>query len=322
MTVTVRAPSRLHFGLLNPGPASTQGRRFGGVGLMVDRPGVQVGVTPAPAWSAEGPSADRALAFARQFVQTLPADRTCPPHAVRVGHCPREHTGLGTGTQLGLAVARALALSCGMDLPAEELARRVGRGRRSALGVHGFRAGGFLVEAGHGDRAGVAPLVARVDFPAAWRVVLFLPHAGEGLHGPPEARAFRELPALDPARTDALCRLVLLGMLPALAEGDCAAFGEALYDFNRRAGEFFRPAQGGVYANAAAARLVEFLRRSGVLGAGQSSWGPAVFAVVPDADRAEDVARRLRQEFTLAEAEVVIAAGANRGAGAESKGPG
>jgi beta-RFAP synthase len=289
---------------------------------VVDRPGVQVSVTPAPAWSAEGPSADRALAFSRQFAQTLPADRPCPPYAVRVEHCPREHTGLGTGTQLGLAVARALALACGPELQAEELARRVGRGQRSALGVHGFRAGGFLVEAGHGSRAGVAPLVARANFPGAWRAVLVLPAVGEGLHGPPEARAFRELPAPDPARTDALCRLVLLGMLPALAEGDCGAFGEALYDFNRRAGEFFRPAQGGVYANAAAARQVEFLRRQGVAGAGQSSWGPAVFAVVPDADWAEDVARRLRQEFTLAEAEVVVAHGYNCGATAERKGPG
>ena len=45
------------------------------------------------------------------------------------------------------------------------------------------------------------------------------------------------------------CRLVLLGMLPALVERDFDSFGEALYDFNRRVGEMFRPWQGDLYAH-------------------------------------------------------------------------
>jgi beta-RFAP synthase len=223
---------------------------------------------------------------------------------------------------LGLAVARALAVRYGLDLPAIELARRVGRGRRSALGIHGFQAGGFLVEAGQGERGEVAPLVAHTDFPEAWRVVLVLPSSGQGLHGPPEIQAFRDLSPDAQARTDALCRLVLLGMLPALSEADCRTFGEALYEFNRRSGEFYREVQGGVYAGAAVARQVEFLRRQGVAGAGQSSWGPAVFAVVENADRAEVVVRRLRQEFAIGAEEVLVTSGGKHGATAERKGPG
>jgi beta-RFAP synthase len=298
-----------------------QGRRFGGVGLMVERPGVRVTVAAAPAWSAEGPSADRALAFARQFVQTLSADGGYPPQRVVVEQCSREHTGLGTGTQLGLTVARALAAAYGLEMPAAELACRVGRGRRSALGIHGFQSGGFLVEAGQGERPGLAPLVARADFPEAWRVVLVLPRSGQGLHGPPETQVFRDLPPTALARTDAMCRLVLLGMLPALVGGDCRAFGEALYEFNQKAGEFFRAAQGGLYANAAVAERVEFLRGLGVAGAGQSSWGLAVYAVVPEVGRAEAVARCLRQRFALGDDEVVVTAGCNGGA-AEIKSPG
>src|SRR5689334_2858973 len=70
--VRVQSASRLHFGLLNPG-AETEAkiaRRFGGVGLMVHRPGLRLKVRPAPSWSASGPLAERALAFARQFAQT------------------------------------------------------------------------------------------------------------------------------------------------------------------------------------------------------------------------------------------------------------
>src|SRR5262249_34951119 len=72
--IRVRAPSRLHFGLLNCGIADERlGRLFGGAGLMVGQPGLSLAVRPALAWSAEGPLADRALAVARRFAETLPS---------------------------------------------------------------------------------------------------------------------------------------------------------------------------------------------------------------------------------------------------------
>src|SRR5204862_353231 len=85
-------------------------------------------------------------------------------HAV-VAACPPEHTGLGVGTQLSRAVARAVC----PGVPAVELARLAGRGNRSAIGVYGFEAGGFLVDGGKRDDAALAPLMARVDFPGDWR---------------------------------------------------------------------------------------------------------------------------------------------------------
>ena len=104
------------------------------------------------------------------------------------------HAGLGTGTQLGMAAASALSLAAGLpELTPEELAERIGRGKRSGLGVHGFARGGFLVDGGKRGPGGVAPLVARVDFPEAWRVVLVLPPGQPGLHGEGEGRAFEQL---------------------------------------------------------------------------------------------------------------------------------
>ena len=38
-------------------------------------------------------------------------------------------------------------------------------------------------------------------------------------------------------------------MLPALMERDLEAFGNALYDFNRRVGNLFKPWQGDVYGH-------------------------------------------------------------------------
>src|SRR2546430_1480649 len=130
--IRVTTGSRLHFGLL--GLSGSTGRAFGGCGLMVREPAVSVTVCPADEWRAAGPLAARALAFAKRFAESLPPD-SLEPQQVTVEECPPEHVGLGVGTQLGLAVARAINRTAGLpDLPAAELARRVGRGARSAVG--------------------------------------------------------------------------------------------------------------------------------------------------------------------------------------------
>jgi beta-ribofuranosylaminobenzene 5'-phosphate synthase len=308
----VQTASRLHFGFLSLPGAGEPARRFGGVGLMVERPGLRLSAAPAAEWSAEGPLAGRALTFACTFARGVAEG---PPQRLVVEQAAPEHAGLGTGTQLGLAVARLLAAAWGLDLGAAELARRVGRGLRSALGVYGFEQGGFLVESGKRGDDGLSPLAARVAFPEAWRVVLALPRQAPGLHGPDELGAFRQLAesaAVVP--TDALCRLVLLGMLPALAEGDLGAFGEALFDFNARVGEAFARVQGGPYAGPRVAELVAFVRGQGVRGVGQSSWGPAVFAAVGGDERAADLAGRVRRQFGLSGDEVFVTRACNHGA--------
>jgi beta-RFAP synthase len=330
--VSVQTFARLHFGLLNPagGAAASSAppafRRFGGVGLMVERPGIRVRVEPAAAWSAGGPLAERALSFAHRFTQRTGIEaggRALSAHHLHVETATPEHAGLGTGTQLGLAVARALAVSWGQECDLRTLARRVGRGLRSGLGAHGFELGGLLVEAGKRSAEELAPLVARLPFPDSWRLVLILPGAdAAGLHGTREVDAFAKLVARPAAhdRTDALCRLVLLGILPALVERELDAFGEALHEFNVRVGEVFAPVQGGVYAGPHVAERVAFLREQGVRGVGQSSWGPTVFAVVGEEDQAQHLAARVRGRFRLHDADVIVTRACNHGALLESSG--
>jgi beta-RFAP synthase len=324
--IRVRTASRLHFGFLSLpsvreerwpnllGEEVLPARHFGGVGLMVRDPGIDVTAVPASTWSAEGPLAERALSYARRFAQSVPPGGL-PALRLVVEHSAAAHSGLGTGTQLALAVAQVLALAAGQKLDASELARRVGRGSRSALGVHGFAQGGFLVEGGKHSAVDVAPLVARADFPDPWRVVLVLPDGLEGRHGLEEQQAFQRLTEQDRglARTDTLCRLVLLGMLPALTERDLPAFGEALYDFNVRVGEAFSPVQGGRYASKVVADLVGFIRQQGVPGVGQSSWGQAVFAVVGDPARGQDLTARIRDRFNLTDQQAFVTEPVNRG---------
>ncbi|WP_020474809.1 beta-ribofuranosylaminobenzene 5'-phosphate synthase family protein [Zavarzinella formosa] len=305
----VQAPNRLHFGLLSlpveeftcwPGLDGETGlpvRHFGGVGLMIDHPGLAVRVEPADEWTGEGVVGGRAMALAQRFVNTLP-EHEQRPFAVRVEQAPTEHIGLGVGTQLGLAVVKAVAVETGhSDWNAVELARRVGRGERSAIGVHGFSSGGLIVEGGKQPGEAISPLVCRVTFPADWAILLCMPEDSANWFGIRERQAFARLSRLapTPAETETLCRVVLMNMLPALASGNLEAFGDALHEFNARVGDIFAPAQGGRYGSPAIAECVKNLRSAGLRGVGQSSWGPTVFAVVPRAE----AAMRLKEIDTI-----------------------
>jgi beta-ribofuranosylaminobenzene 5'-phosphate synthase len=322
--IRVEAPGRLHFGLFNfaaeqawpnvDGTAALPARQFGGVGLMIEEPGLVLMTESSRAWSALGPLAVRALDFAQRFVATLPGGM--PPQRILIETAPPEHCGLGVGTQLGLAVAKALATISGHpEWDAVELAKRVGRGRRSAVGIHGFQSGGLIVEGGKIADGQVAPLLVRANFPSEWRCVVVIPTDAIGLHGQTESQVFARMKQAEPAAAlNTLCRLVLLGLLPALAERDCRTFGEALYDFNARAGEAFAVIQGGRYADPFSTDTIAYLRSQGIAGVGQSSWGPAVFAVVEDVDRARHIADQLRQRHAEESAQIVTTAANTTGA--------
>lgn len=316
----VRAPSRLHFGLLKAASFPTAqpdwaGRHYGGVGLMIQSPGTLLRAIPAESWSTAGPQAARSLEFLQRFLASLPPEKVqaTVPRRLIVEQLAPEHMGLGTGTQLALAVSRAAALACDLgDMDAVELARRVGRGTRSALGIHGFTQGGFLVDGGKRGQE-IAPLVARVPFPEDWPIVLVLPRCGCGLHGEAEDRAFDQLAPQNNEQTDVLCRLVLLGLLPALVARDFQTFSEALHEFNARAGEAFAAVQGGTYSSPQVAEVIASIRSQGIAGVGQSSWGPAVFAITPDQQRADALMQRIQHHFGKANVEVLCTRAFNSG---------
>jgi beta-ribofuranosylaminobenzene 5'-phosphate synthase len=309
--IHVRTGSRLHFGLIDP--AGIIGRYYGGAGLMIDAPSFHLTFEPADAWAIEGPAAERARSILDRLRVSCP-EQIGRPQQIRILEAIPEHRGLGSGTQLALSVARGLAEAYRWpERTPEALASLVARGARSALGIHGFAQGGFLFDAGKAEQQEIAPLAARVNFPDDWRIVLVIPNGVQGLHGDAERTAFAALkPSL--AATERLSRLALTGILPALTQKDFAPFSEALYDFNRLAGESFRGVQDGVYANADVAGLVGELRNCGVAGVGQSSWGPAVFAVMSSAGAAAHLADNLKTDLALSTEEVTISAAKNSGA--------
>jgi beta-RFAP synthase len=308
--IRVEAPARLHLGML--AVAGDGGRRFGGLGVSVSRPAVIVEAEPADELSVDGPELERALTFARRCRDAL----GLPGEAhLRVVEAIPPHVGLGSGTKLALAVAQALAALHGRTVDAPALAQAAGRAARSAVGMWTFALGGLVVEGG--VRAGAerpAPLLMRHAVPDAWRMVLVVPEAEPGLSGPAEAQAFGRL-VPSPERSAAIAQLVLTSLLPALVERDVEEFGAALTRVQRLVGDAFAPVQGGRFHPRAAA-LVEALLRGGAAGAGQSSWGPAVYGVVDSEVAARELARRMEAQVGR-EGTVEVVEFDNRGARVE-----
>ncbi len=294
-TVEVIAPSRLHFGLLSFGQAGR--RQFGGAGVMLAAPNCRVRIRTAERFSLGGCQAQRARYFAERWAETCgrPAALRC---RIDVLSAPPSHAGLGSGTQLALAMAAGLDYF--FQLPkksAGELARCVGRGLRSAVGTYGFFEGGFVAEPGKVVGEELAPLGRRLVVPDAWRFVLMRPMDEEGCHGEDERRAFMRLPPVPVKVTEMLISELHERMIPALQLGDCAAFGESVYGYGLLAGECFAACQGGPFASPRLAAIVQRVRDLGVAGVGQSSWGPTLFAILPDDGAARKLVGQLRREL-------------------------
>jgi beta-ribofuranosylaminobenzene 5'-phosphate synthase len=289
--VRVEAPARLHMGMLDV--AGDRARRFGGLGVAVGRPAAVVEASSSYDITAEGPDAERALAVARGCREAL---GLAGGARIRVLEAIPAHVGLGSGTKLALAVTAAVAALAGQTPEPQALARAAGRGARSAVGLWTFVDGGLVVEGG--VRPGVdqpAPLLARHAMPDEWRCVLAIPDAEPGLSGRAEEEAFARLRP-DADRAALIAQLVLTSLLPGLAEGDLTEFGAALTRVQRLVGESFASVQGGVF-HPRSGPLVDALLRLGAAGAGQSSWGPAVYGVVGGEQEGLELAQRMDAEL-------------------------
>jgi beta-RFAP synthase len=223
---------------------------------------------------------------------------------VRVLEAIPAHVGLGSGTKLALAVTAALAALAGNSPDAIPLARAAGRGARSAVGLWTFVLGGLVVEGGvRRDVEQPAPLLVRYAMPEEWHCVLAIPAADPGLSGAAEEEAFARLRP-DADRAALIAQIVLTSLLPALVERDLGEFGAALTRLQRLVGEAFASIQGGTFHPRAGA-LVDALLRLGAAGAGQSSWGPAVYGLVGSEQQGRELARRLEPELGGGRAELV-----------------
>ena len=321
------SPARLHFGLLTVGNSLEY--RYGGAGLMIDGPNTVVEVRHTDRLEVLGASSEVTLRTIEHWYsknQTMLATDFAVhqlaelPLRIEVLQTPPRHSGFGSGTQLAFSVITATMQCLGLPIPsAKELAVATGRGQRSAIGSHGFRRGGFLVDRGiasdpgiagdsgiAGDRviAGdqetasgqqLAPLDLRIDFPTDWPIVTVVPRGAQGVSGSDEKAAFKNLAPSTPQHRQRMTELLKTTIVPAVMTQNYDSFAAGIFEYGHRSGRMFEAIQGGPYNGPTIERVVNLVREFGVTATGQSSWGPCVFAVLSTKNQAEKLVAFLNQ---------------------------
>lgn len=308
--VTVSAPARLHLGFVDLG--GSLGRKFISAGLSIEGFKTTVTVSPATKFSANGPASERALDYARSLFEKLNLNGACH---VEVHSLVPMHAGLGSGTQLALAVGAAIVKMMQVDIEVDGIAYLLGRGARSGIGVAAFKHGGMIIDGGRGKNTRVPPTLAHHAFPETWRTLLILDQSDAGLHGTHEADAFSTLPEFSDQCAANLSRQVLTRILPGIVEKDVREFGLGVREIQQRIGDYFAPAQGGRYTSKAVAEVIEYLIEKDIPGVGQSSWGPTGFAFFDSETNAHAMLRQVQQKFAhLSQLSFKVVAGDNVGA--------
>jgi beta-ribofuranosylaminobenzene 5'-phosphate synthase len=276
-------------GILNP-VRSTGNRFYGSLGVGIEEPRIEVEAESSDSLDVTGESVVESKAFAQTVLKhyKLKGAKIC------VRSVSQRHAGLGSTTQLSLSVATAITRSYGLNINPVELATILGRGKQSAVGTYVFQKGGFVVEGGWGEKTSFPPQLFSCPFPEDWRFLVIVPPRG-GLDETQENGTFAKMKPVETDLVNEACFRVLMGMAPAVLEENIQAFGENLTKLQEIVGRMFSQVQGGVFRPDSAA-LIKKLKEMGAAGVGQSSWGPAVYALF-DGKSNRSVENLLRKEM-------------------------
>ncbi|MDI9407842.1 MAG: GHMP kinase [Candidatus Pacebacteria bacterium] len=301
--MTVSTSARLHLGFLDLN--GSLGRRFGSIGVAIDQPITRLMISPSSETRIIGAQQPRLLSLLPRLLQELGLSGSVN---VTLDSAIPSHQGLGSGTQLELALAAGLAALAGSPEPINRALTIIDRGARSGIGMAAFAQGGFLVDGGHKEnpqsgesQKSTPPILARYDFCQDWRFILLRDDNDQGLSGNSEKQAFAQLAPMADQSASRLAQLVLMLLLPGLVEQDLTSVADALTEIQTLVGDYFAPAQGGSrFSNPRIAKLLEPMvasqlskSRSQAYGIGQSSWGPTAFILVESQLVAEAVKAQL-----------------------------
>jgi beta-RFAP synthase len=315
LKVYVKTPARLHFGLIDLN--GNLGRLFGGLGLGIDHPNVILEAQQSRQLTVAGEKAELVKSLAKRFLETYHIQANVDIH---VKQTIPDHVGLGSGTQLALAVATALKKIFNVKASTPELAIAMGRAQRTGVGTAIFEQGGFVVDGGKATKNSIClpekfpPLIFRQPFPEDWHFVVAVPNVNKGLSNDDEKSAFKQSPPMPAEDVGKICRLIVMKLLPAVVDHNIESFGEALTQVQMAVGDNFAGVQGGRYSSSATSEGIGFMQKLGACGTGQSSWGPAFYGLFQreEAEEAQSQVQAFLRERVGGQ--VFVAKANNRGA--------
>ena len=286
----IRTPSRIHITLIDLN--GSLGRIDGGIGLALEEPFVEIRAKECDGVVVHNRNRNDRFEFAAKRMREYYGKGI----EVNVVSDFKPHVGLGSGTQISLAVGKAYAEIYDLDLSVRDIAKIMGRGGTSGIGVAVFEFGGFVLDGGHSrkekrdflpssaSKANPAPMLLRYDFPD-WKIVLAIPDL-TGFYGKGEINLFQKYCPIKLDEVRELCHLILMKLLPGIVESDLDDVGSAICRIQELG---FKKIEIEQYGNLIknCINLAEY--------AGMSSTGPTVYAFADT--NAKAIAREFENYF-------------------------
>ncbi len=312
--IDITTGSRLHFGLICSEHATRW--RFGGIGVMLRHPAWRLRVTPIIADADVIRASDITSQRIRGFLRSLRSHQNVKSLQIDVHEEMSFHTGLGSGTQLGLALSAAVELVMQRRVPEDlfQLAQRVDRAERSAIGTIGFARGGFLIDYGESVSDTLSRQIDRLQLPDKWRFVLVKPVDSQGLSGEREWAFFQQRKSMPANLIADIEQQILEQIVPSIRDRRFDAFARSLELYGQMVGTYYAAEQGGVFAHPAMGQLVAQLRANEVAGMAQSSWGPLIGIPAESQEHAEEIMRLIPESIDQSRLNAAVSEPLNTGA--------
>ncbi len=326
MHFTIRTPCRIHCTLIDLN--GQLGRVDGGFGVALSAPSMVLDVDSGSS-GVQCDARPDALPVLSDIVEKLFHKDPSLQQDIKLtlkDYFP-SHIGLGSKTQLSLAVVTALLHSKGVPEKTQIAARArlVERGGTSGVGCIAFEQGGLILDGGHtfgpaaekqtflpssASKTCVGPLLARFDVPPEWRFVLITPNVRPGAHDQEEVNVFQRFCPIPLADVQALSHLILMKILPSIACGDILRFGQAISSIQQVG---FKRIEVSLQADVVR-NILPYLVEQGAAGAGMSSFGPTVYAITDSGRTAQNLAKAGQEFINDVGGSVVITTANNKGA--------
>ncbi len=291
--ISVIAPARLHMGFIDL--SGSLGRHFGSIGVALNEISTRLSISKSLQLQVNGPSSARAVKCTQRLCDIL---KVSDKVKIDIETAIPEHVGLGSGTQMSLAIGSVLNEYYNLGLSIREIAQLTDRGMRSGIGIGVFEQGGLVVDGGRGAQTLTPPVISHLDIPEQWRFILVFDQRGQGLHGDQEINAFKELAVFPQQEAARLCYLLLMQGLPAIAEHNLSLFGDVITQLQQSVGEHFATVQGGLFTSPEVAEVMQWLESQGAVAIGQTSWGPTGFCAVDNAEKANALVLEIQKKFS------------------------